>query len=249
MLPAGPARNALDCALWDLMAKRSGQRAWELAGVALSAPVLTAYSIGIDAPDAMAALARERSEHRLLKLKLGDASGETDFARVQAVRAARPDARLIVDANGAWSLARLQTLAPQLAVLSVEMIEQPLPVGHDDALNDYTSPIPLCADESCLDRASLPSLIGRYQAINIKLDKTGGLTEALALKRAARAHGLKIMVGCMVGTSLAMAPALIVAYDADWVDLDGPLLLANDRYPGLVYDDGMIAPPPRELWG
>jgi L-alanine-DL-glutamate epimerase-like enolase superfamily enzyme len=249
LLPPGPARNALDCALWDMMAKRSGRRAWELAGVTLAAPVPTAYSIGIAVPDAMAASAWQRPEHWLLKLKLGDASGETDLARVKAVRVARPDARLIVDANGAWSLPRLQALAPQLAALRVEMIEQPLPVGGDDALIGYTSPIPLCADESCIDRTSLPTLVGRYQAINIKLDKTGGLTEALALKQQARSHGFRIMVGCMVGTSLAMAPAMVVAADADWVDLDGPLLLASDRDPGLTYREGMIAPPSSDIWG
>lgn len=247
-LPAGPARNAIDCALWDLEAKRGGQRAWQLAQLSTRDSVETAYTLGIDTPKAMAAKALEYAEARLIKIKLGG-QDTTDLERVGAIRQARPDTRLIVDANGGWDMERLAQLAPALAALRVELIEQPLAPGKDVALKDYRSPVPLCADESCLDRSSLAHVRGRYQYINIKLDKTGGLTEALALAQAARADGIGIMVGCMVGTSLAMAPAILIAQLAEFVDLDGPVLLAQDRDAGMAYESGRVALPRRELWG
>jgi len=247
-LPAGPARNAIDCALWDLEAKRSGKRVWELAQVATREQVETAFTVGIDSPEAMAAKAVEFAQARLIKIKLGG-QDSVDLERVRAIRQARPDARLIVDANGGWTLPRLAQLAPELAQLQVKLIEQPLPPGQDDGLEGYRSPVPLCADESCLDRGSLPHVRGRYQYINIKLDKTGGLTEALALARAAQADGIGVMVGCMVGTSLAMGPAMLIAQLAEFVDLDGPVLLAEDRPAGLVYESGQVSLPRRELWG
>jgi len=245
-LPAGAARNALDCALWDLEAKLAHRPVWELAGIEPPAPVTTAYTLSLDTAEKMGAAAFAQSGRPLLKLKL---AGPEDLDRVRAVRANAPKARLIVDANEGWTAADYAALAPQLAELGVALIEQPLPAGGDEALSALPHPVPVCADESCHDRASLPRLAGRYEAVNIKLDKTGGLTEALALRAEARAQGYRIMVGCMLGTSLAMAPALLLAEGADVVDLDGPLLLAKDRWPGLAYDGSRVAPPAPGLWG
>jgi L-alanine-DL-glutamate epimerase-like enolase superfamily enzyme len=246
LLPAGAARNAVDCALWDLEAKLSGRRAWELAGRPRLDPVKTCYTISLDTPEAMAAAARAAARRPMLKLKIG---GAHDLDRVAAVRAAAPKARLIVDANEALTFEDLKRLAPEFARLDVKLIEQPLPAGEDQVLEGYESPVLLCADESLHTRAELGACARRYGAVNIKLDKAGGLTEALALAAQARGSGLEIMAGCMVATSLAMAPALIVAQGAMVADLDGPLLLARDRQPGLEVLGSAILPPPPELWG
>ena len=246
LLKPGAARNALDCALWDLEAKQSGVRAYELAGRVRPDPVKTAYTISLDEPSAMADAARVASGRPMLKLKLG---GGPDLERVQAVRRAAPKTRLIVDANEAWGFDELQRLAPQLAALGVKLIEQPLPAAEDRALEGYRSPVPLCADESLHTRAELAACAGRYACVNIKLDKAGGLTEALALAADARSRELMIMAGSMVATSLSVAPALILAQGADFVDLDGPLLLACDRDPGLRILGSMIEPASPELWG
>jgi len=245
-LPAGAARNALDCALWDLEAKAAGRPAWELAGLAEPLPLLTAYTLSLDTPERMREAARRHAARPLLKLKLG---GDADLERVAAVREGAPEARIIVDANEGWDLATLEALAPRLAAFGVELIEQPLAAGADAALAGLDPPVALCADESCHDRASLEAVLGRYQVINIKLDKTGGLSEALRLREAALAAGLEVMVGCMIGTSLAMAPAVLVGQGARVVDLDAPLLLAADREPGLRYERGRVHPPAPELWG
>jgi L-Ala-D/L-Glu epimerase len=246
LLPAGAARNALDCALWDLEAKRAKTRAWELAGLAAPHPVLTAYTLSLDTPEAMAAAARKVPQLKLLKLKLGGA-GDPD--RMEAVRAARPDARLIADANEAWSPDMLAPFLAAAARANFELIEQPLPEASDALQAGVPHPLPVCADESAHTSADLDRLSTRYDAVNIKLDKAGGLTEALAMARGARERGLKIMVGSMVATSLAAAPALLLAGMAHWVDLDGPLLLARDRDPGLTIETAIISPPPPELWG
>jgi L-alanine-DL-glutamate epimerase-like enolase superfamily enzyme len=246
LLPPGAARNALDCALWDLEAKRSGRRAHELAGLATPKSVLTAFTLSLGTPEAMAAKAREASAYPLLKLKLG---GEGDAERLAAVREVAPNARLIADANEAWRPEAVEDLMHEAAKAGVELIEQPLPAGNDDLLQHIERRVPVCADESVHDRGSLEAIAARYDAVNIKLDKTGGLTEALRVAERARALGLKIMAGSMVGTSLAMAPALLLAQDADFVDLDGPLLLARDRVPGLTYEGARVLPPPPELWG
>ena len=246
-LPAGAARNALDCALWDLEAKRSGVPAYVSAGRRRLDPVKTAYTLSLGAPEAMAEAARTSARRPLLKLKLGGDSADLD--RVRAVRGAAPRTRLIVDANESMDLETLRRLAPEFAGLGVMLIEQPLKAGEDEALRGFDSPVPLCADESLHTRAELGACAGLYAAVNIKLDKSGGLTEALALAAEARARGLMIMIGSMVGTSLAMAPALILAQGAEFVDLDGPLLLARDRAPGLSILGSMIEPPPAELWG
>jgi L-alanine-DL-glutamate epimerase-like enolase superfamily enzyme len=246
LLPAGAARNALDCALWDLEAKATGRSAAELAGLAPLRAVETAFTISLASPEEMAASAREASRYPLLKLKLG---GDGDEARLAAIRHALPKARLIADANEAWRVSDLERLLAAAKAAGVELIEQPLPAGDDAALQHIARIVPICADESVHDRASLRDLPGRYDAVNIKLDKTGGLTEALATAAEARKLKLKIMVGCMVATSLAMAPALLLAQDADWVDLDGPLLLERDRTPGLAYASGTVMPPPAALWG
>jgi L-alanine-DL-glutamate epimerase-like enolase superfamily enzyme len=245
-MPPGAARNAVDCALWDLRAKREGRRAYEILGLERLDPLKTAYTLSLDAPEAMAEQARANARRPLLKLKIG---GPGDLDRVQAVREAAPKCRLIVDANEGLSFGDLKRLAPEFARLGVKLIEQPLKAGEDEALEGYVCPVPLCADESLHTRAELDVCARRYQVANIKLDKAGGLTEALALKTAARRAGMEIMVGCMVSTSLAMAPALIVAQGAEFVDLDGPLLLARDRTPGLTYVGSMIEPPPAALWG
>jgi len=243
----GAARNAIDCALWDLEAKRAGRRAWESASEPSPGPVITAYTLGLDEPDAMREAAARHADRPLLKVKL---DGDRVIERVAAVRAGAPDARLIVDANEGWTAQTLRRSLPALAGLGVELVEQPLPAGADAALADIERPVPVAADESCHTRADLPGLAGRYDVVNIKLDKTGGLTEALALRDAATAGGFGIMVGCMLATSLAMAPALLVAQGARFVDLDGPLLLARDREPGLDYHPGgRVAPPSPALWG
>ncbi len=246
LLPPGAARNALDCALWDLEAKVSGRSAAELAGLPPLHAVATALTVSLGSPEEMAARARQVAHHPLLKLKLG---GEGDSERLAAIREAVPDARLIADANEAWRPRDVEFLLAAAHAAGVELVEQPLPAGEDELLQRIVRAVPVCADESVHDRASLGTIASRYDAVNIKLDKTGGLTEALATAAAARELGLKIMVGCMVATSLAMAPALLVAQGADWVDLDGPLLLARDRIPGLTYRSGEVLPPPRELWG
>ena len=242
----GAARNAVDCALWDLKAKREGRRAYEMLGLKRLAPLKTAYTLSLAAPEIMAEQARANARRPLLKLKIG---GPGDLDRVEAVRAAAPKSRLIVDANEGLSLDALTRLAPEFARLGVKLIEQPLKAEEDEALEGYAGPVPLCADESLHTRAELAQCARRYQVANIKLDKAGGLTEALALKAEAAAAGMEIMVGCMVATSLAMAPALIVAQGAAFVDLDGALLLAKDRQPGLTYVGSMIEPPPEALWG
>ncbi|MEE2775554.1 MAG: N-acetyl-D-Glu racemase DgcA [Acidobacteriota bacterium] len=246
LLPACAARNALDCALWDLEAKKNDQPAWRLAGLDGIEETTTAFTISLDEPEAMAAQAATVADRPLLKVKLGTSE---DGPRISAVRAAAPQARLIVDGNEGWSFDDLKVIAPLLTDLAVELIEQPLPAAADDDLEGWQSPVPLAADESCLHRGSLDAVSGRYDFVNIKLDKTGGLTEALALGAAARSRGLRLMVGCMLGTSLAMAPAMLVAQSCEFVDLDGPLLLAQDRVPCIRYDCGVMLPPPRELWG
>ncbi|NNG04545.1 MAG: L-Ala-D/L-Glu epimerase [Inquilinus sp.] len=245
-LPAGAARNAVDCALWDLEAKRSGRPVWQLAGLDQPGPVTTVYTISLDTPEEMAASARAEAWRPLLKLKL---TGAGDLERVRAIRAAAPDSQLVVDANEAWRVGELEELALTLARLGVEMIEQPLPAGEDDALFGQNWPVPLCADESCHTAESLPALAGKYAMVNIKLDKTGGLTEALKLRAAALKAGFGVMVGCMLGSSLAMAPAFLVAQGARLVDLDAPLWLREDRDPGLSIHGSVIEPPPAALWG
>ena len=245
-LPAGAARNAVDCALWDWEAKKAGKRVWELAGLPTPQPVITAFTLSLAAPEKMQAQAAKHAARPLLKIKLG---GEDDMARLEAVRKGAPDTRIIVDANEGWTPALYTELAPALIRLGVEVVEQPLPAGKDDMLAEIDRPLPVCADESCHDCASLPALKGKYDMANIKLDKTGGLTEALALKDAALKEGYGLMVGCMVGTSLAMAPATLLAQGAQIVDLDGPLLLARDRTAPLRYDERGVYPPTAELWG
>jgi len=246
VLPAGSARNAVDCALWDLGAKLAGQPAWHLAGLKTCHPLQTAYTISLDAPETMEQKARKHAQRPLLKLKL---TGEGDVDRVAAVRSGAPDSRLIVDANESWDPALFKTMAPQLKDLGVEMIEQPFPAGADAALADLAHPIPVCADESCHDSASLNTLKDRYEVVNIKLEKTGGLTEALRVRQTARKMGFQIMVGCMVATSLAIAPAVLAAQRAEFVDLDGALLLEKDRPHGLIYRNHSLHPPQPELWG
>jgi L-Ala-D/L-Glu epimerase len=238
-MPAGAARNALDCALWDLAAKRAGRPAYALAGLPAPGPVTTAYTISLAEPAAMAHLT-------LLKIKLG---ADGDPARISAVRAAAPNATLIVDANEGWNDSNLATNLEACAQAGVALVEQPLPDGHDEVLARMKRPLPVCADESVHDRASLPALAGKYDAINIKLDKTGGLTEALAMLADAEQQNFTIMIGCMVATSLAMAPAMLLAQRARFVDLDGPLLLSADRPDGLRYVDSLVYPSTSVLWG
>jgi L-alanine-DL-glutamate epimerase-like enolase superfamily enzyme len=245
-LPPGAARNAIDCALWDLAAKRAGRPVHELAGLPAPGPRVTAYTISLDAPDAMAAAAAKASARPLLKVKLGHAG---DPARIRAVRAAAPRAELIVDANEGWTGQNLTENLAACAAAGVTLIEQPLPADDDAALVGLSPPVPICADESVHDRASLARLVGKYQAVNVKLDKTGGLTEALALVDEAERLGFAVMVGCMISTSLAIAPALLVAQRARVVDLDGALLLARDRAHGLHYDAAQVHPASTELWG
>ncbi len=246
LLPAGAARNAVDCALWDLEAKQTGKRVWDLAGLPEPGPEITAYTLSLDTPEKMREQAAKNAHRPLLKIKLGTPD---DMPRLEAVRAGAPKARIIIDANEGWTAAVYADLAPHLLRLGVELVEQPLPAGEDDALIGMDRPVPVCADEACHDRASLPALKGKYDVVNIKLDKTGGLTEALQLRDAALAEGYGIMVGCMVGSSLAMAPATLVAQGARVVDLDAPLLLAEDRDQPLAYDDRGVHPPVAALWG
>lgn len=245
-MPAGAARNALDCAFWDLEAKQAGKRVWELLGLSKLDTLTTAYTLSLDSPEVMGQKAREAAHLPLLKLKL---AGPDDLDRVAAVRQGAPKSRIIVDANEGWTAAVYQDLAPKLVDLGVEMIEQPLPAGEDEALRDIARPVPVCADESCHGLSSLSDIEGKYDMINIKLDKTGGLTEALLLKEAAEKAGLGIMVGCMLAPSLAMAPAMVVAQGASVVDLDGPLLLAEDYENAIEFNKGIMSPPSARLWG
>jgi L-Ala-D/L-Glu epimerase len=245
-LPAGAARNALDCALLDLEAKIAGQRVWNLLGRPAPLPCTTAYTISLGTPEAMAAATAKVAHRPLLKIKLG---GDGDGARIAAVRDAAPESELIVDANEAWTPDNLARRLAECAEAGVTLVEQPLPAGHDEALARIRRPLAVCADESVHDRSSLAGLRERYDAVNIKLDKSGGLTEALAMADAAQALGFEIMIGCMVATSLAMAPAMLLAQQARFVDLDGPLLLARDRDGGLRYDGSLVYPPDAELWG
>lgn len=245
-MPAGAARNALDCALLDLQAKISGQRVWNLLGRPAPSACTTAYTISLGTPEAMAAATAGAAHRPLLKIKLG---GDGDGIRIAAVRKAAPHSELIVDANEAWTPHNLAQNLAACAAVGVTLVEQPLPAGQDDALARIGRPVAVCADESVHDRKSLDGLRDRYDAVNIKLDKTGGLTEALAMADAAQALGFDIMVGCMVATSLAMAPAMLLARQARFVDLDGPLLLARDRDGGLRYDGSLVYPPEAALWG
>jgi L-Ala-D/L-Glu epimerase len=246
LVKASAARNVLDCALWDLEAKRGGQPAWHLAGLQQPKPLVTAYTLSLADPTAMGEAAAAAAGRPLLKLKLG---GAGDRERLAAVRRNAPLSRLIVDANEGWNEAELATMFAACAEFGVELIEQPLPAGRDAALEQIERPVPVCADESIHVASDVAELVGRYDAINVKLDKTGGLTGALRLANAAQARNMKLMVGCMVATSLAMAPAFLVAQRADYVDLDGPLLLKRDRVPGIRFEGSMMHPPPPELWG
>jgi L-alanine-DL-glutamate epimerase-like enolase superfamily enzyme len=246
LLPPGGARNAADAALWDLEAQLAGTSVWELAGLKPD-PVHTVFTIGLeDEPGQMADGAAAATDISLFKIKLNN---DRPVERIAAIRAARPDVRLVVDVNQGWSLAELQEYGPAIGELGVEFIEQPLPRGGDEALEGYDSPVPLCADESCLHLGELEQAASRYQMINIKLDKTGGLTHGLELARAIRDKGLGIMVGCMCGTSLAMAPHHVIAQLADYADIDGPLLLKRDRFGGLVYSNGIVTLPDSRFWG
>ena len=247
LLPAGAARNAIDCAFWDLEAKRSGERVWKLANIRSVAEIETSFTISLDSPERMGAAAMSVNKLPILKLKLG--GDDVDLARVEAVRKEAPNARLFVDANESWSADHYQNVAPKLKGLGVEVIEQPFPAHADHVLETLDHPIPVCADESCHTTADLPPMKNRYEMINVKLDKTGGLTEALRLCKRARENGFRLLIGCMVGTSLSMAPARVLASIADYVDLDGPLLLTRDRDNGLRYQDGKIGLPSRDLWG
>jgi L-Ala-D/L-Glu epimerase len=245
-MPPGAARNALDCAFWDLEAKRTKRPVHELAEIPAPLALTTAYTISLAAPEAMAETAKGAAGRSLLKIKLG---AEGDSARIAAVRAAAPQAALIVDANEGWNESNVAAHVAACAEAGVVLIEQPLPEGQDQALAHMQRPIPVCADESVHDRSSLSALSGRYDAVNIKLDKAGGLTEALAMVAEARRQGFTIMVGCMVATSLSMAPAILIAQQARFIDLDGPLLLSRDRPNGLRYADSMVFPPSPVLWG
>ncbi|MDX3925398.1 MAG: dipeptide epimerase [Shinella sp.] len=246
VMQAGAARNAVDCALWDLEAKLSGVPAWRSVNSEHPLPLTTAYTISLGEPEAMAKQAAQYAHRALLKVKVGTADDES---RIRAVRAAAPQTAIIVDANEGWAPETLERHLAICAEAGIALIEQPLPAGKDDALRSISRSVPVCADESVHLAADLAGLADRYDAINIKLDKAGGLTEALRLRETARALGMKIMVGCMVGTSLGMAPAVLLAQGADFVDLDGPLLLARDRAPGLRYDGSLVYPPDSDLWG
>ena len=247
LLPAGAARNAIDCALWDLEAKRKGIAVWQLAGLPVPPrPLVTAFTLSVDTPEAMAHAAARAAHRPLLKLKL---TGDGDLERVAAVRRSAPESRLIVDANEGWREEHLDLFVPELARLGVTLIEQPLPAGEDGPLAGYRSAVPFCADEACHVAADIAGLAGKYAFVNIKLDKAGGLTEALAARDEARRLGMGVMVGCMLASSLAMAPAVLVAQGADFTDLDGPLLLAADREPALAYEGSVLVPPPASLWG
>lgn len=242
----GAARNAVDCALWDLEAKQKNKSAHVLAGISSPEALTTAYTLSLAEPDAMREQAAKYAHRALLKVKVGTSD---DAARIRAVRAGAPESRIILDANEGWTP---ETLAYHFAICAeerIDLIEQPLPAGRDEALATIARPVPICADESVHATGDLAALVGRYDAVNIKLDKTGGLTEALRMRDEAVSLGLKVMVGCMVGSSLAMAPAILVAQGADFVDLDGPLLLAQDREPGLRYEASLVFPPEPRLWG
>ena len=245
-MPAGAARNALDCAFWDLAAKRAGRPAYELAGLPAPGPVTTAYTISLAEPAVMAQAAGRAAHRALLKIKLG---ADGDPARIRAVRAAAPKTTLIVDANEGWNDTNIGENLDACAQAGVALVEQPLPDGRDDLLGRMKRPLPVCADESVHDRASLAALAGKYDAVNIKLDKAGGLTEALTMLADAERQNFTIMIGCMVATSLAMAPAMLLAQKARFVDLDGPLLLSKDRLDGLRYMDSLVYPPSPALWG
>lgn len=245
-LGPGAARNALDCALWDFEAKRAGKPVWQSVGLSAPSPVETAFTLSLGTPESMRAAAAKNADRPLLKVKLGT---DNDLGRIEAVRAGAPNSGIIVDANEGWTVEQYLALAPALVRLGVALVEQPLPAGQDEALRTIARILPVCADESCHDRASLAHLKGKYDAINIKLDKTGGLTEALLMRDVAVASGFDIMVGCMLGTSLAMAPAFFVAQGARFADLDGPLLLAADREPPIRYEGSMMQMPDPALWG
>jgi L-Ala-D/L-Glu epimerase / N-acetyl-D-glutamate racemase len=247
LLPAGAARNALDCALWDLEAKISGKRVWELANVPSVDEVETSFTISLNTTERMAAAAKASATSPILKLKLGGDS--SDLARVEAVREAAPTARLLIDANESWSPEHYRQIVPALKDLAVQLIEQPFPADSDEVLETLDHLVPVCADESCHTTTDLPRLMNRYQVLNVKLDKTGGLTEALRLCHSARESEFQLLIGCMVCTSLGIAPARLLASSADYVDLDGPLLLAGDRNYGLLYANGKIGMPSKELWG
>ncbi|MCA3574962.1 MAG: dipeptide epimerase [Aestuariivirga sp.] len=240
------ARNALDCALWDLRAKQAGKPVWQLAGLTEPKPVVTAYTLSLDTPEAMGEAAAKASARPLLKLKLGR---DGDAARLRLIRRNAPSSRLIVDANEGWSAENLAEMLAACAEAGVELVEQPLPAGNDEALRHIARAVTVCADESAHGLESLDALSGKYDAINIKLDKTGGLTPAIALARAAQSRNLRIMVGCMLATSLAMAPAMLITPFADVVDLDGPLLLKQDRDPAIRFEGSLMHPPPASLWG
>jgi L-alanine-DL-glutamate epimerase-like enolase superfamily enzyme len=246
LLPPSGARNAADAALWDLEAQRSGTSAWDMAGVA-SDPIETVFTIGLEAePEQMGAKAAAAADMNLFKVKLND---DRPVERIAAIREARPDARLVVDVNEGWDFDQLRACAPRLQELGVSMIEQPLKRGEDQALDNYRAPLPLCADESCLHLGELEQCTSRYRMINIKLDKCGGLTHGLTLAAAAKERGMGVMVGCMGGTSLSMAPSHVLAQLADFVDIDGPLLLKNDRLGGFVYERGFASIPAQPFWG
>ncbi|TGP26545.1 MULTISPECIES: N-acetyl-D-Glu racemase DgcA [unclassified Mesorhizobium] len=245
-MPAGAARNAVDCALWDLEAKLSGRPVADAIGAVSPKALETAYTLSLAEPEAMAAQARANASRPLLKVKIG---GDNDMARIRAVTEAAPQSRIILDANEGWTDENIEANLAFAAEHGIGLIEQPLPAGRDGILREIDHPVPICADESVHEAKNLEALIGLYDAVNIKLDKSGGLTEALILRDRARELGFGIMVGCMVGTSLAMAPAVLLAQGADFVDLDGPLLLARDREPGLAYQGSLVSPPGRALWG
>jgi len=247
LLLPGAARNAVDCALWDLEAKISGKRAWELADISIAPEVETTFTISLDSPEAMAAATQAATNLPILKLKLG--GDHADVTRVEAVREAAPKVRLLVDANESWTPDHYLRVVPSLVEFGVELIEQPFPADANNVLETLDHPIPVCADESCHTTADLPGLKKRYEVVNIKLDKTGGLTEALLLADGARRAGFKLLIGCMVCTSLGIAPARLLAGAADWIDLDGALLLSRDREHGLAYGNGRIGLPSRQLWG
>ncbi|PDQ20975.1 dipeptide epimerase [Mesorhizobium sanjuanii] len=245
-MPAGAARNAIDCALWDLEAKITGTPVAQAIGAVPSRSLETAYTLSLGEPEAMAAQARANAMRPLLKVKIG---GDNDMARIRAVTEAAPQSRIILDANEGWTDDNIVENLAFAAKQGIALIEQPLPAGRDGILRHIAHPVPICADESVHEAKDLASLVGLYDSVNIKLDKAGGLTAALALRDRARELGFGVMVGCMVGTSLAMAPAVLLAQDADFVDLDGPLLLARDRVPGLVYQGSLVSPPDPALWG
>jgi L-alanine-DL-glutamate epimerase-like enolase superfamily enzyme len=245
ILPPGGARNAIDCALWDLLCKESGQTIWRMLGIAPH-PVSTVNTVGLDPIEEAVALAASLADYPLLKIKL---DANDPVPRVAAIRKVRPDARLIVDANQSWDISMLRDAAEPLAELGVEMIEQPLQAGRDADLAGFSSPVPLYADESCFVTEDVAGLKGLYEGINIKLDKCGGLTEALDMVRVAKEHGLAIMVGNMIGTSLSMAPNHVIAQFCHWVDMDGPLALVRDRAPGISFHGAIVSPPQTELWG